>query len=153
MSTYTDNGYEDREEYLKSLAHDYGIPIGIVRALAELLGPNEDFDGLITGLEDHVDDLNRWEGGKAMSTMEKIIKSIESRGCDVLGVFSFSRHSKRGCIVWVDVSYNNNNSFVIWGCSCDGATYWGDYYDIFSDSAKGFVSRIARVTDQEVLHD
>lgn len=49
MSVYTDNGYANRREYLKSLAEDYGDAVYI---LAELLGPDEDFDGLVTDLED-----------------------------------------------------------------------------------------------------
>jgi hypothetical protein len=50
---YTDNGYENREDYLRSLAEDFGIDESIVFAVADLLGPNEDFDGLITMLEDY----------------------------------------------------------------------------------------------------
>ena len=50
---YTDNGYTDRAEYLDSLAEEYEIDIGVVLNLAEILGPNEDFDGLVTTLQDH----------------------------------------------------------------------------------------------------
>ena len=49
MSVYTDHGYSSRREYLKSLAEDYGDAVYI---LAELLGPEEHFDGLVTDLED-----------------------------------------------------------------------------------------------------
>jgi len=49
---YTDNGYTDRAEYLDSLAEEYGMDINVVLNLAELLGPNEDFDGLVTTLQD-----------------------------------------------------------------------------------------------------
>ena len=55
MSTnvYKANGYEDREDYLSCLAEDYGLPLEeVVRPLAELLGPSEDFDGLVSSLED-----------------------------------------------------------------------------------------------------
>ena len=48
---YTDNGYTDRAEYLDSLAEEYEIDV--VLNLAEILGPNEDFDGLVTTLQDH----------------------------------------------------------------------------------------------------
>jgi hypothetical protein len=41
-----------RAEYLRELADERGIPIETVNALADMLGPNEDFDGLITSLED-----------------------------------------------------------------------------------------------------
>ena len=52
MSIYTDEGYENRNEYLENLAEEYGISIEDVRMAADMLGPDEDFDGLITTLED-----------------------------------------------------------------------------------------------------
>lgn len=53
---YKANGYENREDYLSCLAEDYGLSLEeVVRPLAELLGPSEDFDGLITSLEDEAD--------------------------------------------------------------------------------------------------
>ena len=55
MSTdvYKANGYEGREDYLSCLAEDYGLSLEeVVRPLAELLGPDEDFDGLVSSLED-----------------------------------------------------------------------------------------------------
>jgi hypothetical protein len=52
MSIYTDNGYKDREDYLQSLADDYGIDEETVSIMADVLGPNEDFDELVTMLED-----------------------------------------------------------------------------------------------------
>lgn len=51
-SIYKRNGYEDRDAYLDSLAEEYDVPKMIVYSLAEMLGPNEDFDGLINALED-----------------------------------------------------------------------------------------------------
>lgn len=50
---YTENGFETREAYLVSLAEDYGVDIDTVRSIADLLGPGEDFDGLVSALEDH----------------------------------------------------------------------------------------------------
>ena len=52
---YTDNGYTDRAEYLDSLAEEYGMDINVVLNLAEILGPDEDFDGLVTTLQDYSD--------------------------------------------------------------------------------------------------
>ncbi len=52
MSVYQDMGYQSRRDYLMSLADEYGIDPTIVFTLAQLLGPNEDFDGLVTSLED-----------------------------------------------------------------------------------------------------
>lgn len=53
MSVYRQNGYNDREDYLSCIAEDYGLDLeDEVRPLAQLLGPDEDFDGLVTALED-----------------------------------------------------------------------------------------------------
>ena len=49
---YLENGYKDRDDYLNSLSEDYGVPIDAVLALADVLGPEEDFDGLVSNLED-----------------------------------------------------------------------------------------------------
>lgn len=54
MSVYRDHGYADRRAYLEGLADDLGVDLSIVHALADLLGPNEDFDGLVTTLEDFI---------------------------------------------------------------------------------------------------
>ena len=51
MSVYTENGYSNRREYLDSLRAEYGREI--VDALTRLLGASEDFDGLVTQLEDN----------------------------------------------------------------------------------------------------
>ena len=57
MSIYTDQGYESRRDYLDSLSEDLGIDRATVYALAGMLGPSEDFDGLVTALEDHAENL------------------------------------------------------------------------------------------------
>jgi len=49
MCIYQQNGYKDREDYLDSLREDYGEAVDI---LTSILPPSEDFDGLITSLED-----------------------------------------------------------------------------------------------------
>ena len=53
MNIYQENGYKNRKEYLECLADDFGIELQTVLELAAILGPNEDFDGLVTMLEDH----------------------------------------------------------------------------------------------------
>lgn len=58
MSIYTDEGYKNRRDYLECLADDFGLPVDTVLMLASMLGPNEDFDGLICALEDAADELN-----------------------------------------------------------------------------------------------
>lgn len=60
-STYTDLGYRNRESYLKSLADDYGVDINTVKELAYALGPEEDFDALVSEIEDFADDYKKDE--------------------------------------------------------------------------------------------
>jgi hypothetical protein len=52
MSVYTENGYTSRRDYLDQLADDMEADRATVYLLADLLGPSEDFDGLVTALED-----------------------------------------------------------------------------------------------------
>jgi len=47
---YTANGYKSRADYLAELCDSY--PADVVHTLADLLGETEDFDGLVTMLED-----------------------------------------------------------------------------------------------------
>ena len=54
MNDYKSHGYANRREYLEGLAQEY--PRETVFALASMLGPNEDFDGLVTALEDFADE-------------------------------------------------------------------------------------------------
>lgn len=49
---YEEYGCADRFEYLLDLAEQFGVDDSTVFALAEILGENEDFDGLVTELED-----------------------------------------------------------------------------------------------------
>jgi len=51
-NVYTMNGYKNRRDYLENLASDMGIEKDIVFSIASLLGSGEDFDGLVTMLED-----------------------------------------------------------------------------------------------------
>lgn len=46
-------GCKDRQEYFEMLADEYDVDVEIVKALADILGPNEDFDGLSSILEDY----------------------------------------------------------------------------------------------------
>lgn len=52
--SYTDRGCANRREYLVMLAEDYDIDLESVHLLAQILGPDEDFDGLIVALEDSI---------------------------------------------------------------------------------------------------
>jgi hypothetical protein len=53
MTIYQENGFNTRREYLIDLGDSYGIDSTIVFALADMLGSNEDFDGLVNALEDY----------------------------------------------------------------------------------------------------
>jgi len=55
MNDYTANGFKDRRAYLESLCEEYERDT--VYMLAGLLGSSEDFDGLITSLEDYADEF------------------------------------------------------------------------------------------------
>ena len=52
---YQENGYKDRKDYLNCLAEEYDIDRSIVYALASMLGASEDWDGLISSLEDYAE--------------------------------------------------------------------------------------------------
>jgi hypothetical protein len=49
---YEKYGYKNRKDYLESLADEYGLSLDIVFSAADLLGESEDFDGLISALQD-----------------------------------------------------------------------------------------------------
>jgi hypothetical protein len=51
-SAYIDNGYADREHYLRCMADDYNIPYKKVKQMANIFGEEEDFDALIIALDD-----------------------------------------------------------------------------------------------------
>ena len=49
---YEEHGYKDKEDYLNYLSEEYNIDYYIVDCMSDILGPDEDFDGLVTSLED-----------------------------------------------------------------------------------------------------
>ena len=57
MSIYKERGYKNRADYLRQLAADNCADVQAVFALADMLGPDEDFDGLVTSVQDW-----DWEG-------------------------------------------------------------------------------------------
>ena len=59
MSIYTEMGYNGRRHYLECLAEDYGVNKMAVFAMANILGPTEDFDGLVSAIEDG--EMDGWE--------------------------------------------------------------------------------------------
>jgi hypothetical protein len=55
MNPYKSHGYANRLEYLESLADELEIDRSTVFAAADILGPSEDFDGLVASLQDYAD--------------------------------------------------------------------------------------------------
>lgn len=53
MNIYQQNGYTDRLDYLKSLAENNDVPLNVVISVAELFGEYEDFDGLVSAIQDY----------------------------------------------------------------------------------------------------
>ena len=49
---YQKHGYANRKEYLQAISEDFGIDFEDVAMVATLLGSGEDFDGLISTLDD-----------------------------------------------------------------------------------------------------
>lgn len=57
IEVYKRNGYANRKEYLETLASEFELPYGTVKIIADMLGADEDFDGLVTELEEMYDYL------------------------------------------------------------------------------------------------
>jgi hypothetical protein len=49
---YVKNGYKDREDYLSKMAEAYGLPLHYVKHAALWFGEVDDFDGLVSWLND-----------------------------------------------------------------------------------------------------
>jgi hypothetical protein len=49
---YREKGFTDRAGYLAGMAEEYGLDLETVWLTADLLGPEEDFDGLLAILYD-----------------------------------------------------------------------------------------------------
>jgi hypothetical protein len=52
LDRYQADGAIDRFGYLENLAADHGVTFETIITLVDVLGPDEDFDGLVTTLED-----------------------------------------------------------------------------------------------------
>jgi len=55
LERYEEDGCFDRYGYIRDLADDHGVDLPMAIEMAELLGPEEDFDGLVCTLEDMAD--------------------------------------------------------------------------------------------------
>ena len=49
---YKEKGFDSRHDYLLNLSEEYAVDKDVVFTLANMLGENEDFDGLINSVED-----------------------------------------------------------------------------------------------------
>jgi len=49
---YEEYGCKNRQEYLEQVADNSGVDMFFVQAAADMLGPNEDFDGLVTTINE-----------------------------------------------------------------------------------------------------
>ena len=49
---YRCKGYANRADYLRGLAEENGVDLDIVLAISDMLGPYEDFDGLVSMVEE-----------------------------------------------------------------------------------------------------
>lgn len=52
IERYEEDGAFDRFGYLRDLADNHGADLAALIEIADLLGPDEDFDGLVTTIED-----------------------------------------------------------------------------------------------------
>lgn len=52
LGIYRDAGWDDRFDYIEQLAERHGVGIRTVIEMADMLGPEEDFDGLACAVED-----------------------------------------------------------------------------------------------------
>lgn len=52
MTIYEKNGYKDRHHYITSIAEERGVDEEVALTMASMLGPDEDFDGLVNTLDD-----------------------------------------------------------------------------------------------------
>ena len=58
QNIYTQNGYKNRVHYIECLAEENGVDAQTVFTLANLLGPNEDFDGLVSSVQDYAEEVH-----------------------------------------------------------------------------------------------
>ena len=53
LSEYNIQGFDNRKQYLSYISEEYGMDLELVLSLAQLLGEEEDFDGLIHSIEEY----------------------------------------------------------------------------------------------------
>jgi hypothetical protein len=59
MSIYKEHGFDSRQAYLESLSDEYDVSLETVESVSDLLGEDEDFDGLPIEL-DSIREINQY---------------------------------------------------------------------------------------------
>ena len=135
-SIYTDNGYRNRNDYLKSLADEFNVPLSTVKELSDILGADEDFDGLVSELDNMTyGDYNKDEN----ENIEWFDYMINCIGNNRYGLFIFDSKSdyiksKDDVIKRTDISakgYNNINELN------EQVAYALASYDCFIETVDG----------------
>ena len=90
---YTDNGYSSRADYLAELCDEY--PADVVHTLADLLGETEDFDGLVTMLEDYSETEDD-DAGRSMRAIASALFPETDAARDAAAVLS--AHAARAAL-------------------------------------------------------
>ncbi len=54
---YAEHDDLSRSDYLEAVASDNGVTLEAVLSVADLMGEDEEFDGLVTFIEDHIGQL------------------------------------------------------------------------------------------------
>jgi hypothetical protein len=57
LDRYREEGCDSRYEYLCGLAENVGVGIREILSIVDMMGPDEDFDGTKTFIEDHADQI------------------------------------------------------------------------------------------------
>lgn len=134
-SIYTDNGYKNRNDYLKSLADEFNVPLSTVKELSDILGADEDFDGLVSEL----DNMTYGDYDDENENVEWFDYMINCIGNNRYGLFIFDSKSdyiksKDDIIKRTDISakgYNNINELN------EQVAYALASYDCFIETVDG----------------
>lgn len=125
-SVYTDNGYNSRKDYLNSLADDFGVDVQTVYDLASILGPEEDFDALVTELEDYRDE-NDYD--------------------DEEEVFDFN-----SALDW-ELNNSTYSKYVVCDAEPDEYDFYLAHYDTYDKAAEDVIINLCRYSHDCVLYD
>ena len=139
---YVKNGYKNREDYLNNLAEDYGLEKEEVYNIANVMGENEDFDGLISALDEFVDYLElNYEiiyGGNKLYINNIVkgesVKFIKGDFKNKTGIFKriTGYTDGYGCVCEIEIEGKNReftSNFFKFTLPTIQAMWEDDYYD------------------------